>query len=73
MARGPYSGGRQREREKGVKPRPGGTQIINKAKALGVRGELKSPGREVSSEDVCAPRLRGEKGETVRGRESERE
>ena len=46
------------------------TRLAPFTKAL---GELKSPGREVSSEDVPMLPDSGEKGKTMRGRESERE
>ena len=75
MARVPYSGGperereREREREKGDRAEAWGYAGINKALAQGLHrskglgtpeGNL-SPGRKVSSKDVCPPRLR-EKG-----------
>ena len=82
MARVPYSGGHQREREeKGVKLRPGGTQSTNKAlaqglhltKALGVPEGNLSPGRKVSSADVHPPRLRENGKQREEGRVKEGE
>ena len=81
MARVPYSRGREREKEgKGVEPRPGGMQSINKALAQG----LHRSGRHWASRADLEPWQKSElggcsrsqtpgKGKTMRGRESERE
>ena len=72
MARVPYSGGRQREREgKRVEPRPGGTQNINKATHEGTgrpRGELEPWQKSELCGCSCSQTLG--KGKTMRESET---
>ena len=83
MARVSYSGGGglQREREgKGVEPRPGGTQSINKALAQGLHRSQRHWGSQGELElwqkselGGCSSSQTPGKGKTMKGRESERE